>query len=104
LFEHKREKSPVLGVASTWDSPESAQKYFEQYRQVMQGKWKKLEIANETSERIEGQGDSGYFLVWIDGVTVNQIEGWKTPLPVTGIRSSSGPAAGGGPRPPDRLP
>jgi ribosomal protein L32E len=71
----------VLGVASTWESPESARKYFDAYRKVMRGKWKKLEIANETPEAVEGQGDSGYFRVWIDGVTVNQIEGWKTPLP-----------------------
>ena len=81
LVEHKREKFPVLGVASTWDSPESARKFFEQYRCVMQGKWKKLEIANETPERLEGQGDSGHFRIWIDGVNVNQIEGWKTPVP-----------------------
>jgi len=82
LFEHKREKSPVLGVASTWDSPESARKYFEQYRKVMQGKWKKVDVANETPEQMAGQGDSGYFRVWLDGMTVNQIEGWKTPIPL----------------------
>jgi hypothetical protein len=29
---------------------------------------------------LEGRGDSGYFRVWIDGVTVNQIEGHRTPL------------------------
>ena len=81
LFEHKREKFPVLVVASTWDSPESAREFFEQYVRVMQGKWKKLEIANETPEQVEGQGDSGYFRIWMDGVMVNQIEGWKTPLP-----------------------
>lgn len=81
LFEHRRQKFPVLGVASTWDSPPSARKYFEQYRKVMQGKWKKLEIANETPAIMEGQGDSGYFRVWIDGDTVNQIEGWQSPLP-----------------------
>jgi hypothetical protein len=81
LFEHKREKFPVLGVASTWDSPDSARKYFEQYRRVLQGKWKKLEIANETPEVLEGLGDSGYFRVSINGMTVNQIEGWKTALP-----------------------
>ena len=81
LFEHKREKFPVLGVASTWDSPESARKYFEQYRKVMQGKWKKFDVANETPEQMSGQGDSGYFRVWLDGMTVNQIEGWKTPIP-----------------------
>jgi hypothetical protein len=81
LFEQKREKFAVLGVASTWDSPESARKYFGDYRKVMLGKWKKLEIASETPDALRGQGDSGYFRVSIDGMTVNQIEGWKTPLP-----------------------
>jgi hypothetical protein len=81
LLEHKRGKFPVLGVASVWDSPESARKYLELYRRVMQGKWKKLEIASETPDRVEGRGDSGYFRVWVDGVTVKQIEGWKTPVP-----------------------
>jgi len=81
LEEHKREKFPVLGVASTWDSPESARKYFEEYRRVIQGKWKKLEIGQDASERVEGLGDSGYFRIWLDGETVNQIEGWKTPVP-----------------------
>ena len=81
LLEHKRGKFPVLGVASVWDSLESARKYLELYRRVMQGKWKKFEIASETPDRLEGRGDSGYFRVWVDGVTVNQIEGWKTPVP-----------------------
>jgi hypothetical protein len=81
LFGHKREKFPVLGVASSWDSPESARKYFDKYRQVMQGKWKKTEIGKETPALVEGHGDSGYFRVWIEGETVNQIEGWKTPIP-----------------------
>jgi hypothetical protein len=81
LFEHKREKFSVLGVASTWDSPESARKYLAASRKVMQGKWKKLEPATETPDSWAGRGDSGYFRVWITGETVNQIEGWKTPLP-----------------------
>jgi hypothetical protein len=81
LLEHKRGKFPVLGLASVWDSPESARKYFELNRRVMQGKWKKLEITNDAADRVEGRGDSGYFRVWVDGVTVSQIEGWKTPVP-----------------------
>lgn len=81
VFENKREKFPVLGVASTWDSPQSARQYLDDSRKVMQGKWKKLEITNEAPDRVEGHGDSGYFRVWISGDTVNQIEGWKTPLP-----------------------
>ncbi len=80
LFEHKREKYPVLGVASTWDSPQSAQSYFEQSIHVMRGKWKKLEIAKQAGEMAEGDGDSGYFRVWMDGATVNQIEGLKMPI------------------------
>jgi len=81
LLEHKREKFAVLGVASAWDSSESARKYFDLYRRVMQGKWKKLDITSETPDRVEGRGDSGYFRVWVDGMTVNQLEGWKTPVP-----------------------
>jgi hypothetical protein len=46
----------------------------------MQGKWKRLEIANDKPEEMTGQGDSGYFRVWIDGGTVNQIEGLKSPI------------------------
>ncbi len=81
LLEHKHEKFPALGLASVWDSPESARKYFELNRRVMRGKWKKFEITNETPDRLEGRGDSGYFRVWVDGMTVNQLEGWKTPVP-----------------------
>jgi hypothetical protein len=81
LLEHKRETFPVLGVASAWDSPESARTFFELYRRVMQGKWKKLEITSETPGQLEGRSDSGYFRVWVDGVKVNQIEGWKRPVP-----------------------
>jgi hypothetical protein len=81
LLEHKHEKFPVLGVASAWDSPESAKHYFELYRRVLKGKWKNLEITDETPALLEGRGDTGYFRVWLDGTTVNQIEGWKTPVP-----------------------
>ncbi len=81
LLENKREQFPVLAVASAWDSPESARKYFELYRGVMRGKWKRMEITSETSDRVEGRGGSGYFRVWVDGDAVNQIEGLKTPVP-----------------------
>jgi hypothetical protein len=81
LVEHKREKFPVLEVSSAWESPDWARKYFEQYVRVMQGKWKKLEMGKQTPELVEGRGDSGYFRIWMDGDMVNQIEGWKTPVP-----------------------
>ena len=39
LLEHKRGRFVALVVASSWDSPESARKYFELYQRVMRGKW-----------------------------------------------------------------
>jgi hypothetical protein len=80
LVEHKHEKYPVLVFASTWDSPESAQEYVRLYRQVLRGKWKAVEIDSESSSELAGHGDSGHFRIWIDGATVNQIEGYKSSL------------------------
>ncbi len=80
LLEHKRDKFPVLVVASTWDSEDSARKYFELYRGVMKGKWKTFEVESDSPSELTGIGDSGHFRVWVVGATVNQIEGWKSPL------------------------
>ncbi len=80
LLEHKRGKFPVLVVASTWDSEESARNYFELYRQVLRGKWKTFEVETDTASELTGKGDSGHFRIWVEGATVNQIEGWKSPL------------------------
>ena len=80
LLEHKRDKFPVLVLASTWDSEESARKYFQLYRKVLRGKWKTFAVESDSASELAGNGDSGHFRVWVDGVTVNQIEGWKSPL------------------------
>src|SRR5260370_32251062 len=78
LLEHKHDKYPVLAFASTWDSQDSARKYFELYRRVMQGKWKTFEIESENASSLAGRGDSGYFRMWIEGAAVNHIEGSKS--------------------------
>jgi len=80
LLEYKRNKSPVLAFASTWDSEESAQKFFDLYRRVLKGKWKTLEITSEGPSSLEGRGESGYFRVWRTGATVNHIEGTESPV------------------------
>ena len=80
LLEHKHEKFPVLVYASTWDSPESARKYFKLYTTILHGKWKTVEMQSETASELTGHGDSGYFRTWLDGATVNHIEGLKSPL------------------------
>ncbi len=85
VLEHKHDKFAVLGVASHWDSEGSARQYFEQYRRVLKGKWKSLEITGDTPAAFQGRGDTGYFRVWMEGATVNQLEGWNSPEPL-GIR------------------
>lgn len=80
LFEHKHQKFPMLGVASAWDSPDSAAQYLAACRRILEGKWKTLEITSETPSLIEGRGDSGYFRVWLDGDVVHQLEGRRTPF------------------------
>ncbi|HLK21858.1 MAG TPA: hypothetical protein VKT81_23075 [Bryobacteraceae bacterium] len=79
LLEHKHEKYPVLVYASTWDSPKSAQEYFDLYAKILHGKWKTIEMQSETSMELSGHADQGYFRTWRDGQTVNHIEGLKTP-------------------------
>ena len=80
LREHKHDIFPVIAYAATWDSADAARQYFELLRKVLAGKWKKLEITSDTATRLEGHGDTGYFQAWLDGATVNHLEGWKTPL------------------------
>lgn len=79
LYEHKKEKYPVLAHSSAWDSPEAARTFFELYQRVLRAKWKRLEITSSSSTSSEGKvtgiGDNGRFSLRLDGVTVHSIEG-----------------------------
>jgi hypothetical protein len=77
LYENKREKYPVLVFVSAWDSPESARKFFTLYQRVMKGKWKKMEIAENSQDEISGSGDSGRFRLRLTGSVVESIEGLR---------------------------
>ena len=77
LFENKREKYPVLTYISEWDSPASARRAFEMYRRVMKARWKRMQVERNEPERIEGLGDTGRFRLWLDGNTVQSIEGLR---------------------------
>lgn len=80
LFEYKRDKAPVLAFTAAWDSADAAREYLNLYRQVLRGKWKKLEIESETDSAIAGHGDTGYFRAWIEGTTVSHLEGLQSPV------------------------
>ena len=75
LYEQRQKKSPLLLYASEWDSPESARVYFGLYRRVLKGKWKKMSVATDGDDEVNGTGDSGGFRLSISGAKVQCIEG-----------------------------
>jgi hypothetical protein len=77
LLEHKRGKYPVLTYSSDWDSADSARTFFLLYQRVLKGKWKKMDVAEQTASDVTGRGDSGRFHLNLSGSTVQSIEGLR---------------------------
>jgi len=75
LREDKKTERSVLLYAVQWDSPESARRYFEAYRRAMAKKWKKMDVASETTASVTGTGDDGRFELRLDGPVVTSMEG-----------------------------
>jgi hypothetical protein len=77
LWEHKREKYPVLAYTSEWDSPDAAREYFGLYQRVLKGKWKMMEMTSQSAEEVSGAGDNGRFQLRLSGSLVQSIEGLR---------------------------
>jgi hypothetical protein len=77
LYEHKKEKYPVLVYVSEWDTPEAARAYFGLHQRVLKGKWKNIQVASQTDTEVSGTGDSGRFILRISGASVQSIEGLR---------------------------
>jgi len=77
LYEHKRERYPVLACTTRWDSPDAARAYFGLYKRVLQGKWRKLEIEGDSGTVLSGVGDYGKFQVRLVGSAVESVEGMR---------------------------
>ncbi len=76
LLEDKKDKQQtVLAYAVEWSTPETASRYFRLYRRILEGKWKKAEVREETESRVAGTGDDGDFILRLDGATVTSVEG-----------------------------
>lgn len=75
LWENRARGRLVLAYASEWDSPETARRVLALYRRVLEGKWKEMEIASETPERLAGEGDDGHFEIEVRGTVVSSLEG-----------------------------
>ena len=77
LYEHKKEKYPVLAYASEWSTPAAAREVFTLYQRVMKGKWKTMKVTERASDHVFGTGDSGKFELRISGTRVTSIEGLR---------------------------
>jgi hypothetical protein len=78
LLENKPHTRVILQYVSQWDSEKIAREFFHFYRQVLQKKWKKMEVAAETADKLSGAGDDGYFVVKLAGPVVTSLEGLAT--------------------------
>jgi len=75
LIENKNTKAVTMLYASDWESPTAAKRYFDAYRKVLAGKWKNMNVQNESEKSLTGTGDVGPFSVSLDGMRVTSIEG-----------------------------
>jgi hypothetical protein len=75
LEENKKAGRVVLLYAADWDSEDAARQYFAAYRVMMQKKWKKMAVASESADALDGTGDDGRFELRRKGTTVTSVEG-----------------------------
>jgi hypothetical protein len=75
LRENKKAGRTVLLYAAEWDSEQSAGQFFEAYREILKKKWKKMMVASESADAVNGEGDDGRFELRRKGAIVTSVEG-----------------------------
>ncbi len=75
VYERKSDASPLLIYTSEWEDADAAQTFFNLYERVLRGKWKHFQVDSRTPTEIRGTGDTGKFVVRIDGTAVQSVEG-----------------------------
>jgi hypothetical protein len=80
LLEGRKDKRVELVYASAWSDAPTAQRFFHAYRKIIEGKWKKLQVASESESVLTGEGDDGWFRVNLEGNIVRSTEGWDKPV------------------------
>jgi hypothetical protein len=79
-MERRSPERVVLLYASEWDDAAAAKRYLRLYRQVLEKKWKHIEVKSEGDDSVAGVGDDGYFLVQVTGAVVTSVEGAENPV------------------------
>jgi hypothetical protein len=76
IDESKPDHRMVLFYVSEWQDESAAARYFDAYRKVLQGKWKKFEVTSEDTNHLAGKSEDGYFAVRRTGRLVLSKEGF----------------------------
>ena len=80
IDESKSETRMTLIYASEWRDDKAASQFFEAYQQVLRGKWKRVDVMDESADRFAGKSEDGYFAVTHTGKMVLSEEGFARPL------------------------
>ena len=75
LLESRDGKRFVLLYTSEWLDASTAKEYFRLYQRVLKGKWKSMELTEDSPSRVSGQGDGGGFELRVEGSHVLSMEG-----------------------------
>jgi len=70
-----RDGRKTLAYVSEWRDPEAARAFFDQYKTVLEKKWKRCEWERQTRELLTGAGDTGRIEVRVSGAPVTSLEG-----------------------------
>jgi hypothetical protein len=80
IDEFKTDHRMMLVYASEWSDEEAAMRYFDAYKKVVHGKWKSVDVRDDSGDRFAGKSEDGYFAVTRRGKTVLSKEGFERPL------------------------
>ncbi len=78
ILEDKAKTRTVLIYASDWADAAAARTFFDLYRKVQKGKWKRVEMSSESEAEVRGKSEDGYFRTWVEGARVHSVEGLAT--------------------------
>jgi hypothetical protein len=75
IVENRKKDRAILLYASRWEDAEWARKFFAAYRKVMEGKWKKMAVSEDSGDTLKGRGDDGDFVLQVEKNVVTTVEG-----------------------------
>jgi hypothetical protein len=80
IDESKPDHRLMLLYVSDWSDEDAASRYLAAYRQILHGKWKQLDIADDGAGGFSGKSEDGYFMVARNGKQVLSEEGFAQTL------------------------